>query len=394
MKAALITRSTLYSVPGGDTVQVVQTARQLVQLGVDAEILLSDAHIDYDQYDLLHFFNITRPADILYHSKKAKKPFVVSTILCDYTGYDKHHRKGIGALFGYLAADTIEYLKTMARWVLGRDKLASLEYAWKGQRKSIMEILQRAKMILPNSTSEYRRLLQVYPNKVEHLIVPNGVDPYLFQYDSELKKDEHLVLCVARIEGIKNQLNLIRALNNTKFRLVMIGAHAPNQAGYYRECRKIAADNISFIDHIPQDQLIAYYQKAKVHILPSWFETTGLSSLEAAVMGCNIVITDKGDTREYFGDDAFYCDPGSPESILSAIEKASAAPWGEKSASKNTEALYLETCGNTNNESLPRSSRYKYKHSKYANHSKKQHEVKGSHISYEGKPKTLRRDST
>jgi len=217
MKAALITRSTLYSVPGGDTVQVVQTARQLVKLGVDAEILLSDERIDYDQYDLLHFFNITRPADILYHSKKAKKPFVVSTILYNYAGYDKHHRKGIGALFSYLTVDAIEYLKTTARWLLGRDKLASVEYLWKGQRKSIMEILQQAKMILPNSNSEYRRLLQSYPCKVEHSIVPNGVDPELFQYDPKIKKDELLVLCVARIEGIKNQLNLIRALNNTKF---------------------------------------------------------------------------------------------------------------------------------------------------------------------------------
>ena len=39
-------------------------------------------------------------------------------------------------------------------------------------------------------------------------------------------------------------------------------------------------------------------------------------------MGCNIVITDKGDTREYFEDYAYYCDPASPESIYDAVEKA------------------------------------------------------------------------
>jgi len=160
-------------------------------------------------------------------------------------------------------------------------------------------------------------------------VVPNGINPNLFKLNPGIKKDEKLVLCVARIEGIKNQINLIKALNNTDYKLLLIGACAPNQVDYYNECRSIAAGNITFINHIPQDELVEYYERAKVHILPSWFETTGLSSIEAAAMGCNIVITDKGDTREYFEDDAFYCDPSQPQSILAAVKKASSAPFNE-----------------------------------------------------------------
>ena len=111
---------------------------------------------------------------------------------------------------------------------------------------------------------------------------------------------------------------------------MLIGAAAPNQQDYYRECRSLAAANVTFLDRIPQDELLGYYQRAKVHILPSWFETTGLSSIEAAVMHCNIVITDKGDTREYFGDDAFYCDPSDTGSIFTAVEQASRAPFNNK----------------------------------------------------------------
>ena len=329
MNVAFITRSTLYRVPGGDTVQIVQTAKQLNTMGIDVEILLSNQQIDYKKYNLLHFFNIARPADILYHSKKAKKPFVVSTILCNYTEYDKQHRKGLGALFAYLPADGIEYVKTMARWLLGRDHLSSISYAWKGQRKSIIEILRHAAIILPNSESEYRRVAKNYSRQVNNIVVPNGVNPGVFQYNPGVQKNNRLVLCVARIEGIKNQLNLIKALNNTGYQLLIIGSPAPNQAGYYQECRRIAADNIRFIDHMPADELVAYYERAKVHVLPSWFETTGLSSIEAAAMGCNIVITDKGDTREYFENNAFYCDPSAPESILNAIDKASSAPLNE-----------------------------------------------------------------
>ncbi|WP_214073062.1 glycosyltransferase family 4 protein [Mucilaginibacter sp. dw_454] len=325
MRVAIIARSTLYTVRGGDTVQAIQTASHLADLGVLAEIKLTDEEVDYNSYDLLHFFNIIRPADILYHSHKANKPYVVSTILVDYSEYDKLYRKGMGRLFSYLPGNSIEYIKTIARWLLGLDGMASPSYLWRGQRRSILHILNKARMILPNSESEYKRVMQAYPSAVKYEVVPNGIDPKLFQYDANAERDENLVICVARIEGIKNQLNLIKALNNTRFKLLLIGNHSPNQQAYYNECRNIAAANIEFIDHLPQDDLVAYYQRANVHVLPSWFETTGLSSLEAATMGCNIVITNKGDTREYFGDDAFYCNPENPESIRAAIEQAASA---------------------------------------------------------------------
>lgn len=331
MKVALITRSTLLTVRGGDTVQTLQTARHLVDLGVSVEIRLADEHINYENYDLLHFFNLTRPADILYHSRKAGKPYVISTIFCDYTEYDKYRRKGgAGRLLSFFSADGIEYIKTTARWLTGGDKLASFAYLWRGQRNSIKDVLQRAAMILPNSESEYKRLVQHYPCKTKHSIIPNGTDQDMFSNRGNPEKDNSLVICAARIEGIKNQLNLIRALNNTRFTLMLIGKHSPNQAGYYRQCHKIAADNIVFVDHLPQTGLVNYYQKAKVHVLPSWFETTGLSSIEAALMGCNIVISDRGDVREYFQNDAFYCDPASPQSILEAIEQAASAPLNEE----------------------------------------------------------------
>ncbi|PTQ95129.1 glycosyltransferase involved in cell wall biosynthesis [Mucilaginibacter yixingensis] len=330
MKVALITRTTLYSTPGGDTIQIQQTASQLKALGIDADVLPADAEIDYERYDLLHFFNITRPADILQHQRASGKPSVISTILVDYSEFDRKHRPGLsGIIFNLLPADSIEYLKAIARFVRKKDKLNSVDYLWKGQRRSMHEVLSKAALILPNSHSEYRRIVKKYGTNMPHMIVPNGINPELF-VDNGSPKDENLVLCVARIEGLKNQLNLIRALNNTRFRLLIIGAHSANQLAYYEACRREAAANVQFIDHIPQQELLAYYQRAKVHVLPSWFETTGLSSLEAAAMGCNLVITDKGDTRDYFSDDAWYCDPQSTQSIYDNIVAASRQPYRQR----------------------------------------------------------------
>jgi glycosyltransferase involved in cell wall biosynthesis len=79
---------------------------------------------------------------------------------------------------------------------------------------------------------------------------------------------------------------------------------------------------MQFIDFIPQEQLLDYYSKAKVHILASWFETTGLSNLEAGAMGCNLVVGRRGDVEEYFEDLVEYCEPDDLKSIRAAIEKS------------------------------------------------------------------------
>lgn len=334
MKVAFITRLNLYKIAGGDTVQIEQTARKLINLGVEVDILRSVDVIPYEKYDLLHFFGIPRPADMIYHSKRAKIPFVVSTIYCTYGDYYKYNRKGIGAIFAHLSSDSMEYFKTIARWLVGKDHRPNIKYFLTGQRKTIIEVLETANFVLPNSQSELNRLKETYTGNVKSLVVTNGINPEKFPYNPDIQKDDRLVICVGRIENRKNQLNLIKALNNTQYKLVLIGAPSANQLDYYQQCVATAAPNITFLNRVPHEDLVKYYQLAKVHVLASWFETTGLSSLEAAIMRCNLVITEKGDTREYFGNDAFYCDPENPDSIKAAVERASEAIFNERLAEK------------------------------------------------------------
>ena len=294
----MIARSTLYTVSGGDTVQIVQTAKELSNIGVSVDIKLANETIQYSNYDLLHFFNIIRPADILYHLKRCQKPLLVSPIMINYSEFDRYYRRGFaGILFRFLTPGAIEYAKALSRWVLGRDTLRGTSYLLMGYHRAIKTILKKTSLLLPNSQSEYNRIKNQYNCAGKYVLAPNGIDPELFKFDDTIKKDTRLIICVARIEGIKNQYNLIKAINNTNYHLLIIGAPAQNQLSYFKSCKKIAAGNIFFIEHLPQPELLKYYQQAKVHVLPSWFETTGLSSLEAAAMGCNIVITAKGDAK-------------------------------------------------------------------------------------------------
>lgn len=327
MKILFIARSTLFTNKGGDSVQITETANHLALRGVHVDIKLCNEEINYSSYDLLHFFNIIRPADILLHIKKSGKPFVVSTIYVEYAEFEKNARAGaMGTLFRFFSADFIEYLKVIARAVIKKEKIMSPVYLFWGQKKSIKYIIERASLLLPNSNNEYKRLLKNYRTEQEFVVVPNAINTTLFLKKSTTQRNDKLVLCVGRIEGLKNQLNLVKALNNTEYQLIIVGAPATNQLDYYEQCRAAASNNISFIENLPQEQLVQYYEQAKVHVLPSWFETTGLSSLEAGAMGCNVVITDKGDASEYFGDLAFYCNPASTASIFNAVDEAAKQP--------------------------------------------------------------------
>lgn len=331
MKVLFIARSTLFTVFGGDTVQIESTAKYLRKEGVTVDVRLTHETINYDNYDLLHFFNIIRPADILKHIRKSKKPFVVSTIFVDFSEYEKGNRKGAaGWITNIFSADQLEYVKSIARWIKNGEPIQSFEYLVNGHRRSVRSVASKASMLLPNSLNEYERFKTRYRMERPFKVIYNAIDRDVFSNRSSAggkARNEKLVLCAARIEGQKNQLNLIKALNNTAYTLYLIGKPAPNHIAYYEACKRIAAGNIHFLGFTTQDKLAQLYKEAKVHVLPSWNETCGLSSLEAAYNGCNIVVTDKGDTVEYYGDHAWYCDPADPASIFEAVDKAAKSSY-------------------------------------------------------------------
>lgn len=325
----MIVRSTLYTSPGGDTVQIDLTAKHLRELGVNVDIKYTNSEIAYKNYQAIHFFNIIRPDDIFPHIKN-NLPVFISTIFVDYSEYERSNREGIlGYAFKFLSSGQIEYLKAIARWVKNGEAIKSKFYFFNGHKASIKFLMGKASLLLPNSHNEYQRLAKYSGRSAPYRKVVNAIDPSIFNNDIPANdKFSNHIICVGRIEGRKNQLNLIKAMAKTSLQLTIIGKPSPNHINYYQECKKLAdqCGNVKFIDHLDHHELVGIYKAAKVHVLPSWFETTGLSSLEAGVMGCNIVITKKGDTEEYFKDFAFYCDPGDVDSISSAIMNAYHAP--------------------------------------------------------------------
>ena len=81
-----------------------------------------------------------------------------------------------------------------------------------------------------------------------------------------------------------------------------------------------------FSSRSPESRLTDF-STAGVTTLVGLLGTDGVArSLEALYAGCNIVVTDKGSVREYFGDHAYYCEPDDLESIRNAVGMAMKAP--------------------------------------------------------------------
>jgi glycosyltransferase involved in cell wall biosynthesis len=326
MKVLFIARATLYESPGGDTVQILKTAQELRNFGVLVDVHITTDKVCHDNYDIVHFFNIIRPADILWHFKRSKRT-VISTIYVDYNESEKNTASFFRKMLTYLLGSfNVEYLKTIGKAILGKEKIISKDYIFLGQYRAMKYLYKNSDALLPNSYSEMSRLNKTFGNT--NAICDKIVNAIDIKKDIVPNNDFiGSIICIGRIERRKNQLNLIKAANELNLPCFIIGKPALNDIGYYELCKQAANDNIKFIENLPQEKIYSIMMAAKVHVLPSWFETTGLVTLEAAYYGCNIVITDKGDQKEYFKDFAIYCNPGDVDSIKHAILKAIDMPY-------------------------------------------------------------------
>lgn len=336
MKVVFLSRTTLFDVPGGDTTQIVKTAEALRKAGIEVDIS-TELRPDVSQYDIVHLFNLMRPQEVYLQAHNAKrqgKKVALSTIYGPYTEYDQKARPGAGrVLANLISQEHLEYAKIAARAIKNREiNAGTASLLLNGYGTLQRKLVDLVDVFLPNSVSEMQRVHAAFPSSASkpYVVVPNAVDATLFgvaqQIPNEMEKFRGCILSVARIEGRKCQLELVRAVRDLNRDLVLIGKPAPNHLKYYEQMKKEAGNNVHFLGSVDHEKLPAFYSLASVHCLVSWMETPGLSSLEAAAMGCNIVVTEKGDTRDYFCDGAFYCEPDSVPSIRHAIESALLAP--------------------------------------------------------------------
>lgn len=320
MKILLTARSTLYTQPGGDTIQITQTAHYLKKLGLEVDVKCAGEPIDHELYDVVHFFNLSRPQDILPHLNRIKK-LVITSIYIDYRLPSIFYKSAKQRwLYRALSLHGAEYVKILGRWLTGNEVSPGLRYILRGQKRSIKKVLLKASHMITASQFEQQKIEAHFGTSLPQLHQVNlGTEHMPKVQESPYRKG---VLCVGRFEALKNQLSLIKAQNKSGFPLTLVGQAATNQPDYLDACKKEASTEVQFAPFTQGEELASLFSKAKVHALCSFYETTGLVTLEALKNGCQVVVARGSAPEEIFKDHAHICDPASIPSISNAILSA------------------------------------------------------------------------
>ena len=359
MKVLMQSRKNFFELRGGDTVQLEKTKMELEKLGVEVDFSL-DFEPDLSNYDLVHLSNVTRIQETYLHVKNAKKqgkPIVLSTIYWPMDEFERLGQVGIRKFINsHVKIDTEEKIKAIARYL--KDKNSRNEATrnlWKiGYTKMQKYVVDNVDYFLPNSEMEMDEFCKSFGvEKDRYKVIPNAIDADIarkqdeVEIPKEFEKYRNAIISVGRIEPRKNQLSLVKAHDKSNYKLILVGAVSDNQKGYFNEIKEIMDRNPNFyyIPKIENSKLYQLYKVCKVSTLPSWLDTPGLVSLEAAAMGCNLAISSKGSTTEYFINMAEYCLPDDINGIRSAIDRAYAKPQNDKLKNRIFENYTWEIAG-------------------------------------------------
>lgn len=309
---------------GGDTLVMEKTAQALQQSGVEVVIDLQ-GQVDPAQFDLLHLFNFALPDLLRAQAEKAEQvgvPFVVTSLCEDVPNFHNQSHAYSSALIQYVhSGQNRQWWQSQEPYLMQVGRCARFNNDW---------VAQRAAALLSSGSGESKVLRRDYPKAGQIVDVPFGFQS-VGQADAELFVNKYgvrdFVFCVGRLESRKNQLMLLKALEDSELTVVLAGgdfSYQPDYAaavsGFKRRGKTVV------LKWLTPDELASAYQAARLHALPSWYELPGLVSIESARQGRNIVATDTGSTRDYLGDAAFYCKPNDEQSIFNAVMAAYYAP--------------------------------------------------------------------
>lgn len=345
MKILLVNHGQAAEWGGGDGVQLRETGKRLRQRGHEVVEINSDQP-KAEEFDIVHIFNCRIQESLeqqLEQCQRAGVPVVISPIWVSI-GRALWGSRATEGILRQGVRDGEDSVKGLLEQLRKRELTVQLADGSKIEptgaistgmenMRRISELIEKCDGMLPNSWLELQAIRTDHNwsgNNFE--IAHYGVDPKLFlDTDPAIFREQTgiykpFVLQAGRIEPAKNQAMLCWALRKTNLPVVLIGGkkHWPSYADL---CKSILGERLTIIDHLPQDLLASAYSAARVHVLPSWMETCGLVTLEAALSGTPVVGSTFGHELEYLKGDAWYGDPADPQSIHKAVEKA----WEEGS---------------------------------------------------------------
>lgn len=338
MKLIFCNRSNWNITLGGDSIQMLKT-KEALEKKYNLSITIAKDFQDIQKTDaqIVHIFNIQTIDDSLlfaHEAKKYNKKIVLSPIYWDFSHSNFVEILGHFNIFNIHKRMYVYFKKIMDILLHFCSILFKKPILYsKTFREKVVELIELSDIILPNSIEEIILFQKFFKlQNINYKIVYNAIDPTIFKINDRIKAPAMTkkVICVGRISPTKNQLGVLYALYDLReVEITFVGdiSNIP----YYEKILKISQKrgNVKLITYtISQEELSKLYYQSDVHVLPSFRESPGLSSLESLYSGLNIVVSSEEfcPINTYFknkiGKNVFICDPYNINSIKKAVLEA------------------------------------------------------------------------
>lgn len=191
-----------------------------------------------------------------------------------------------------------------------------------------------SKAILVDSKMGRSHVVECYkvsPNKIYPL--PYIPPPHSLLESVSSSFDENYVLpkkfifYPAQFWAHKNHKRLISAAVKLKpvypdIALVFTGAKKYDYEAIFEHASKLDfLENITFSEHIPDEDLVGFYRRARAMIMPTFFGPTNIPPLEAMANRCPVAVSKIYGMPEQLGDAALYFDPNDIDEMSEVMEK-------------------------------------------------------------------------
>lgn len=209
---------------------------------------------------------------------------------------------------------SLQILKFYSLWGSNKLRLSNSYH-------SLRTIKSKIKLFLVRSEFERRFVSGAFGIPQEKcMIVPLSYNYYNPQNKLNEKRESFCLHISLLCDERKNVRRLIEASEKYDFKLVLCGMLRSDTEEKLLASWMDGKKNVIYKGYVSKDEMIELYRSAKVFALPSIYEGVGIVALDAAAMGCDIVITKLGGPKEYYQGQAIEVDPYDTDEIGRAIK--------------------------------------------------------------------------
>lgn len=290
MKILMNTNPIAFQCVGGGEIQLLNTAMALQEIGIEVSFF-DPWKTKITEFDIVHYFTVAAGSELF----------------CKYV-------KSLGL---QLVISPILWIESLGK---------------NDPRGEVNTLLNISDLISVNSQSEINNIEAfMHYNPIKHEkfhVTYNACADYIkrpvsISFSEHYDINKPFVLVVANIDERKNIASFIKAMKFfPEFDLVLIGQ--VRDENYFSRLEIESNPQVKYIGYLDNnsDLLISAYRECHLFALPSFLETPGIVAIEACANQANLLITEIGATKEYFGEEALYMNPHNFDDICAKLKSA------------------------------------------------------------------------